>query len=692
MTSLRLGIDIGGTFTDLVAQKSDGSLNILKVTSTPDDPGKAVVSGLLHLLKSIDADMTDVTEIVHGTTVGSNTILQKAGAKTGLLTTKGFRDVLEIGRIRTPVMFDLTWEKPLPLSQRRHRREVFERINAKGEIVTPLNENDVREAAKFFQEEGVESVAICFLNSFMNSVHEVKARDILATEFPDIATTSSFEVLPEIKEYERTSTTVVNAYLLKSMRAYLKRLSETLYDAGLRAPIRVINSRGGMVTAATAAQSPALVIASGPAGGVIGGVGLAKTLKRQNAIFFDLGGTTAKASLITNGNPMVTTEYEFREGITSPSRFVKGGGYMLKVPAIDIAEVGAGGGSIAWIDEGGLLRVGPRSAGADPGPACYDQGNKQPTLTDANVFLGYLNPVGPIGGGLVINPELSESAIRTHIAEPLSLSTLEAAQGIRHIANLEMARAIRSVTVERGLDPRELTLIASGGAGPVHAVELAEILGIKEVVITPLSGVFCSLGMLSADIEHSFVKTLLADLKDLDARRITDAAEELRQMADERMTKEGFPADRVNHEYALDLRYIGQSSELMIPYKLNTPEVEIRRAFLDAYLRLYGYATEEPMEIVNMRLVAQAVNDSPLKFSKLQVKEVETPSTATTRQAFFTVNSDFEAIPIKRREDIGNDTLRGPMIIEAYDTTIVLPPGADACVNESGSIVIMLKQ
>lgn len=689
MATLRLGVDIGGTFTDLVAQRGNGSLSILKVTSTPDDPGEAVVDGLLQLLDSIGAEMADVTEIVHGTTVGSNTILQKLGARTGLLTTAGFRDVLEIGRIRTPVMFDLSWEKPEPLSPRRYRREVRERIGAQGDVVLPIVEDDIREAAQFFRDEGVEAVAICFVNSFVNPAHEIRTHDLLTTEFPELLVTASYEVLPEIKEYERTSTTVVNAYLLKEMRRYLERLTARLGGLGLSAPIRVVTSQGGMVTASAAAERPVFVVGSGPAGGVIGGARMGTVSDIYNAIVFDLGGTTAKASVIEDGKPMVTTEYEFREGISSPSRFVKGGGYMLKVPAIDIAEVGAGGGSIAWIDAGGLLKVGPVSASADPGPACYDNGNNKPTVTDANIFLGYLNPNGPAGGSLPIKPELSERAIRKAIAEPLGLSVVQAALGIRHLANLEMARAIRSVTVERGKDPRDLALLASGGGGPVHAVEVAEILGISKVVVTPLSGVFCSLGMLSADVEHSFVQSVLSPIAGLNMAVLARAAESLRGQAVERMAVEGFSADQVRFEYVVDVRYIGQSSELMLNFAIGMSAEDIRHSFLMAYQQFYGYTTEEPLEVVNLRLLARARHKYALDFRTLRTEEVPFDQ-PMDRDVYFPANGGFLSTRILTRGDLGDSAVSGAAIIDAYDTTIVVPPGYQARPHAGGSIVIEL--
>ena len=416
--------------------------------------------------------------MLHGTTVGSNTILQRSGAKTGLITTRGFRDVLEIGRIRMPDMFDLTWDKPKPLVPRRHRFEIVERMAADGSVVEPLNEASVIAAGEQLAAAGIEAVAICLINSYRNAAHEQRAEAILRQRWPELLVTASYAVLPERKEYERTSTTVVNAYLLVAMRSYLRNLEAGLRSIGIAAPIRVITSNGGMLAAETACEKPVFVVASGPAGGVIGAARLGAARSEPDLIVFDMGGTTAKAVIIEDGRPSMTSEYEFRDGISTSSRFVKAGGYMLKVPAIDIAEVGAGGGSLAGIDKGGLLKVGPESAGAMPGPACYGLGNERPTVTDANVVLGLINPRALAGGRLAIDRSLSERAIVEHVAKPLGLSLEDAAHGIRAVANAAMSRAIRAVTVERGRDPRDLTLVAIGGNGGIHALDVARDLGI----------------------------------------------------------------------------------------------------------------------------------------------------------------------------------------------------------------------
>ena len=689
MKTLRIGVDIGGTFTDIVAQRGDGVLHAIKVASTPEDVGEAVIAGLNQMLLSIGASMADVTEIVHGTTIGSNTILQKTGARTGVLTTKGFRDILEIARIRTPVMFDLSWTKPVPLSPRRWRLEVTERIDAEGKIVTPLNEEDVRVAGRKFVADGVETVAICFLHSYQNSAHEHRAMAILNDEFSDLMVTVSCEVLPEMKEYERTSTTVVNAYLLKEMRRYLDRLMVRLMAAGLTAPLRVMTSLGGMVTVAVAADKPVFAVGSGPAGGAIGSAKIAKIRSLSDAIAFDLGGTTAKASLIKDGLPAITTEYEFRDGISTPSRFVKGGGYMLKVPTIDIAEVGAGGGSIAWIDSGGLLRVGPHSAGAAPGPACYNLGNDKPTVTDANICLGYLNPAGFAGGSLSIRPELSAKAIEKHIAKPLGLSLADAAVGIRQIANSEMARAIRAVTVERGRDPRTMTLIVSGGGGPVHAAEVAKMLEIRRIVVTPISGVFCSLGMLAANASYSDVQTVLKPLSVLGREELAAVADNLREKAAQQMRAEGFSDKQITYEITLDGRYIGQSSEVTIPYASGKPAEQIRIDFMSIYAQMYGHHTDEPVEIVNLRLIARGDSGNLLKFDALSITDEIVAESPPTRQAYFQSFGGFAQTLIFQRAAMKlGEQVVGPAIIDAYDTTMVVPPDAQAHLDTTQSVII----
>ena len=690
--TVQIACDIGGTFTDLVAQVSDGQAHLRKIPSTPSSPGQAVIEGLQELLNDLHLSFADVTEIVHGTTVGSNIILQKKGGKTGLITTQGFRDVLEIGRIRTPTMFDVAWDKPIPLVPRRHRLEVVERMGANGEIVVPLDEASIIAAGARLIEEGIETAAVCFLHSCINPEHERHARDLLRQSFPNLRVTASCDVLPEIKEYERTSTTVVNAYLLPGMQRYLAALVKELETAGMKGPILVIASSGGMMKIETAMEKPVFAVGSGPAGGVIGSMRLARAVDCLDAIAFDMGGTTAKASIIEGGDLTLTSEYEFRDGMSTPSRFIKGGGYMLKVPAIDIAEVGAGGGSIAWVDEGGLLQVGPISAGADPGPACYALGNERPTVTDANVVLGILNPNSLAGGSLPIDAECSIKAIDRHIADPLGLSRVEAAAGVRQIINVAMARAIRSVTVERGRDPRDMTLFAFGGSGPAHAVDVAMLLGISKVIVPVMSGVFSAVGMLGADVEHNLVQNLFRPLDKIEMVEITDTIQDLRHEGALRLYNDGFTKSDFDMRFSADMHYLGQSSELTVgfdPIEIEGKGSEsLSAAFHTAYLETYGYQNDEPVELVNIRLSALGIRQHRVAFTEGNSGVGAREATGTMREVWFESSRGLVSARIYPRSVVDTGAVTGPAILEAYDTTIVVPPRCIASVDACGSVVI----
>ena len=689
---VRIGCDIGGTFTDIVLQQADGRLHIRKASTDPREPGRAVVEAIRQLLAELAIDPAAVIEVVHGTTSASNAILQKTGARTGVLTTRGFRDVLEIGRIRTPTMFDLTWQKPEPLAARRYRLEVGERIGADGGIVRALDPAEVRAAGEFFLREGVETVAICFINSHANPVHELAAKRILEAEFRALVVSASCEVLPEMREYERCSTTVVNAYILPAMRGYLSTLRRELLAIGVDAPIQVMASNGGMMGVTLACERPVFAVASGPAGGVTGAARLGEVTGDRDAIVFDMGGTTAKAAIITAGLPAITNEYEFRDGISAPSRFIKGGGYVLKVPAIDIAEVGAGGGSIARVDAGGLLHVGPESVGANPGPACYGLGNQRPTVTDANLVLGYLNPVALAGGSLAVDPALARQAITAHVGTPLGLDLHAAAHGVRQIANLNMARAIRAVTVERGRDPRELTLLAFGGGGPVHAVEVARILGIRRVVAPVMAGVFCAAGMLAADVEHDLVRAVLRRLDPADCGDLQARFDELRAQGVVTLAAEGYPEQAVRFQLKADLRYVGQSSELSVRLRserLDGATLEaLRQDFLAAYLDTFGYASDEPLELVNLRLTARGARANRLDFAAVRVEEAAVPGGASRRQVSFARGEALIDTPVIARATFGTAVRAGPLIVESYDTTVVIPPGSRAHADATGNLIV----
>jgi N-methylhydantoinase A len=677
--SARVGVDIGGTFTDIVLRLPDGTLRVSKVSSTPDDPGLAVVRGLEALLRAAGVAPATVVEVVHGTTVASNTILQKKGARVGLLTTRGFRDVLEIGRVRTPDLFDLTWEKPEPLVERRRRLEVDERVAADGAVVRPLDRAGLLAAAERLVADGSDVIAVSLINSYVNPAHERLAERLLAERFPALEVTTSSRVLPEIKEYERTSTTVVNAYLLPVMRRYLANLAAGLRAIGVEAPLLVVVSNGGVVGAAAAGERPVFAVGSGPAAGVAGAARLGAIADIPNLIAFDMGGTTAKASLVEEGRVSLTTEYEFREGLSTSSRFIKAGGYMLKVPAIDIAEVGAGAGSLAWIDDGGLLRVGPESAGAHPGPACYAQGGTRPTVTDANVVLGFLHPAHLAGGELRIEAERARAAIRERVAAPLGLSVEEAAHGIREVANANMARAIRSVTIERGRDPRDFTLVAFGGSGPVHAADVARALDIGSVLVPVSPGVFTAVGMLASDVEHHFVRAAGGPLDEAAVARGNAGLDEMTGEALATLAEEGYPRDQVRLDAHADLRYVGQASELVIPVpggRLDAAGLPaLREAFAREYATTYGHATDEPLELVNVRLVATGRRPERLDFRTIRVAAGPPPA-ATTRPVAFARGTPPVATPVLPREAVPAAGRPGPLVIESYDSTVVVPPGA----------------
>jgi N-methylhydantoinase A len=680
--SARLAVDIGGTFTDIVLALDDGRLLLEKIRSTTQAPEAAVIEGTRRVLAAAGIAGDVVAEVLHGTTVGSNTILQRDGAATGLITTAGFRDVLEIGRVRTPELYDIMWDKPEPLVRRRLRLEVTERVMADGSVLEPLDEAGVVEAADRLVAEGIEALAVCFINSHRNAAHERRAVALVAARHPTLALSASVDILPQVKEYERTSTTVVNAYVLPVMRRYLDRLADGLAGLGVACPLLITSSAGGAASFREAARRPVFFIGSGPAAGVVGAVRAAAASGIVDAIAFDMGGTTAKAALIEDGAVVRTQEYEFRDGISTPSRFIKAGGYLLKVPAIDIAEVGAGAGSIAHVDEAGLLHVGPRSAGGEPGPAAYGQGGTEPTVADANIVLGFLNPAGLVGGGLALSPVLAAEAIERAVARPLGLAVPAAAQGIRALANANMVRAIRAVTVERGVDPRDFTLVAFGGSGPVHACDLAEALGVTRVLVPPMPGVFTAVGMLAADVELPFVAAFTGPLDAIagDAARAQLAA--LAEEARSALAAEGFTGDAALIEPAIDLRYEGQDSELTLALDADAAGLEAR--FRAEYDRLFAYASDEPLEIVNLRVTARgrrAARSDP------RAGEAPRAAMAAGERAVAFDPAAPVVTPVVDRSALPA-SFAGPLIIESYDSTIVVSPGWRGSVDAAGGILL----
>ena len=706
----RLGIDIGGTFTDIVLIGDDGTVLTQKVPSTPDNYAEGIVAGLAPLLPR------QISEVVHGTTVATNTILERKGALTGLITTQGFRDVLEIGRLRYPRLYDLTWEKPLPLASRRLRREVEERIGANGEIVHPLDVEGAREVIRWMLAQDIESLAVCLISAYINPVHERQLGELLHELAPDLPVSLSCDVLPEIKEYERTSTTVINAYLQPVVSHYLHSLSDRLNQqltqvsptdsveasvsrdalplAGDSLPLYVMQSNGGVMSAESAAAMPIHIIESGPAAGVIASLTLAERIGVTNVLTLDMGGTTAKASLIEDGQIMHSPEYQVGGGVSVGTRLSKGGGYPLHVPAIDIAEVGAGGGSIIYLDKGGALRVGPQSAGAVPGPACYALGGEEPTLTDANVVLGYLNPEHLAGGALPLNAEKAHQTLHDKIAVPLNLSTPDAAYGVYRIAAANMARAARAVSLERGRDPREFVLCAFGGNGPLHATELAESLGMKRILIPPSPGLFSAFGLLYADIAYHLVQTYKRLLTELDAGEFKATLQQLEASAREGLMAEGENAAQIVMQRAVDLRYAGQSSELTLPI-VNADIGQsqffdtLGERFAADHERTYGHrAPDDPIEVVNLRLTAIIPTAKP------QFSHIEPPSSRpliSNRRCYFGAETGWLDVPVLFRDGLGSESQSGPLIIEEYDTTILVPPRCVVRRDEWGNIVIEME-
>ncbi len=690
MSEYRIGIDVGGTFTDIVAL-SDGRLVRRKVRSTPEDFSAAVLEGLRLMLSEADASGSDVREVIHGTTVATNAIVERKGASTGLITTQGFRDVLEIARLRTPRLYDLTWRKPPPLVPRELRREAAERVMSDGTVLKPLDEESVRDAVDILVRKGVSSIAICFINSFANPSHERRVAELVQALAPQISLSVSHQVLPEMQEYERTSTTVINAYIRPVVDAYLGALEQGLAATSVEAPLMVMQSSGGIVSSTLARERPVSIVESGPAAGVMGSLHLGKRLGHRDIISFDMGGTTAKASTIRNGEVDRHSEYEVGGELHMGHHLLSGGGYVVRVPSIGLAEVGAGGGSIVWIDQGGVLQVGPQSAGAQPGPACYGAGGTQPTITDANVLLGYLNPEHLVGGELVLDAQASQKALDEKVARPLGITITEAAYGAYLVANSRMIRAVRAVTSEKGQNPAEFVLYAFGGSGPVHAVAMARQVGIETVLVPPAPGLFSSLGLLFADVEHHHVQTLWRNLpQDLDCRDANDVIDAMEGAALATLEREGFPRNRVQVIIQADMRYQGQRYEMPVPivtYPLTPEEVNgLVEQFHQEHQRTFGYRSEEQVQLVNIRLIARGIPEAPRMPEHLASASIQ--PLHSQRKAYFGPSHGWIEASVITREELPLELRPGPLIVEEYDATTLVPPGAAARRDRWGNILI----
>lgn len=690
----RVGADIGGTFTDIVFMSQEGAVHRKKVSSTPENYSQGIVKGITEVLEEQTLVGSDIKEVVHGCTVATNAVLEHTGARTGLLTTKGFRDVLEIRRFRMPEVYNIGWSKPVPLSPRELRREVDERINYAGEILRPLSGTEVEDVLRRLVGKGIESLAVCLLNSYVNPTHEQIIKRIAAEKYPNLSVSISSELIPVIKEYERTSEAVINAYVKPVVAKYMYALQETLTDLGVRTPLLIMRSSGGMMSMASSVEKPIYIIESGPAAGVVGSSYIAKKLEIPNVITLDMGGTTTKASIIENYEISMAPAYEVGSGISMASRLTSGGGYVLRVPSIDIAEIGAGGGSKLWIDVGGVLHAGPRSGGAVPGPVCYNMGGTEPTITDANVLLGYLPE--ELAGGVKLKKERAIAAITEKIAGPLDIDVTEAAFGAYMIANSNMIRAIRSVSTLRGRDPRDFTIFAFGGAGPIHATALARELDVKKVIIPSAAGVFSSFGLLFAVVEHyaneSFFHRLDESVFETAIMVWTDMQQGV--MAEIDAAEYGNDV-QVAITKAIDVRYAGQSSELTlnVPWEIFKKEhiAQLKRRFHDEHLRTFAHnRPNEPIDAVNLRLQAKVIFPADVKPENLMTSEIKAAraNDHRKRKAFFGNEFGWIESPILRLSDLADEKLKGPLIIELYDSTCVVPPYAEAKLSKWGAIEI----
>ena len=691
----RIGADIGGTFTDVVLIGTDGSIATKKVSSTPENFGLAIVEGVSELIAEKGVRKASLAALVHASTVATNAIIELKGAKTGLITTKGFRDVLELRRLRIPVLYDLQYRKPPPLVPRRLRFEIEERMGPRGAVWTALDEDSVITAATALKTAGVQSVAIALLHSYADPTHERRVAEIVRKHLPNaVYVTCSADVLPEIREYERTSTAVVSAYIGPVVRDYLDALERDIRELGIGATLQIMQSNGGIMSIESAREKPAYTVESGPAAGVIASARMARALGLANAISLDMGGTTAKAAMIEDGEPARTTEYEVGSGINLSSKLVKGGGYPIKLPFIDVSEIGAGGGSIVSLDAAGNLSVGPRSAGAVPGPICYGAGGTEPTFTDAVLATGYLNPIALAGGRVKLDAAHAIAVLEERIAKPLGLPLAEAAYGIYTIAAATMTRAVKAVTTYRGRDPRDFVLIGFGGNGPLVATAVAQALSIRKVLIPPAPGVFSALGLLMSDIEHEFSSSLFRRADDLTDDEFDRLFSGLEALGRAEMEHEKRPTDGLALRRLAEMRYTGQAYELTVPIEDSDRLADVVARFHDEHRKTYGHGSNsDPVDIVSIRIYARVEADGVrFDYEALSTRpqaDGKSASTAT-RKAYFGRDKGFIDTPVISRGALDEAWREGPFIVEEYDSTCVVPPGTRARLDALGNIEIEL--
>ena len=674
---LRVGVDVGGTFTDFLVVDEAGNAGVYKTSTTPEDPSVGFFKGLKKAASQrglqLDAFLQQVETIVHGTTITTNATLTGDGANSGFITTKGFRDVLNMRRGLKERQFE-KYAPPPALIPRRHIQVAEERINVLGEILTPLNEADVRAAARYFRRENIEAVAVSFLWSFRNPAHEMRVKEILEKELPGIYVSLSTEILPQIRLYERNSTTALNAYVGPVLTRYISRLLSELETRNFAGNLLIMQSNGGVMSPQVAQRFASNTLLSGPAGAPMAGLFYGNTHGFDNVITVDMGGTSFDVALVKDAEPVVTTEGMIGE-------------HRIASPILDIHTIGAGGGSIAWIDKGGLLAVGPKSAGAVPGPACYGRGGTLPTVTDAQYVLGYLDPAWFEEGELEFDAEAARTAIDQHIARPLSMDLVTAADGIYQLVNNNMAAALGVVSVERGYDPREFVLVVAGGAGPIHAAAIARELDIPLILIPRESSVFCAAGMLISDLKHDYVRTHATDIDQVDTGEVSALFKDMAATARATLTSESVPADRIDIKYSADLRYIGQFNEVEVALadstELTDKSVEdLSAAFHLKHDSLYGYSMPDAgVELINLRITARGKTEKPAQ--ERHQKGVSDPDHALlgARVAWFA--GDYVDTPVYAGLKLVNgNRVRGPGIVVQPTTTIIVPPDFELLCDE----------
>jgi N-methylhydantoinase A len=685
-----IGVDVGGTFTDIVYCDLDtGQVAIHKVSTTPDDPSRGIIQGIAEICRDNGIAPGDIDYVLHGTTTATNAVLEHKGARAGMLTNEGFRDIIHIARHQRvehySIMQELPWQNR-PLVKRRHRKVVKGRLAPpRGEELVPLDESGVLEAARVLKAEGVEAIAVCFLFSYLNPAHEERAKQILQRELPGVFIATSSSISPQFREFERFTTACLCAFIGPKMRGYVGRLENTLRDAGLRSELRVMASNGGVATPAMVSDKPVMTLLSGLAAGVLGGAWVGALSGRRKLVTFDIGGTSADIGIVVEGR--------FAE--TDP-RSTSIAGFPLLLPMIDIHTIGAGGGSIAYVDHGGAFRVGPRSAGAVPGPAAYGRGGTEPTVTDANVVLGRLDKNDFLGGSMKLDEDAAHRAIEG-LAESLGMSKLEAAEGVLTVINSNMANAIRSRTVQKGIDPREFALVAFGGAGPLHGVEVAAMLGFPEVIVPPYPGITSAMGLLTTDLKYDTIRTQFQVSGNVNLDRLNADIAAMEAQLRQQFADDHLDAASMSFQRDGDLRYVGQGYELKIPFPPGSighkQLADIWSGFHEAHKREYGhFFSDNPIEIVNVRVVG--VGRMP-KIDKLTAPEGSTLAKARVKsgQCVFRIDGElrsFETVFYRRHLLPVGVAFAGPAVVLQKDSTTVIPPGCSAINDPAGNLILTI--